>query len=134
MKIDGGCHCGKITYRAEIDPDAVFICHCSDCQNISGAPYRTVVRLAEADFELLSGEPRVYVKTADSGNLREQVFCPDCGSPLYATSVGGEPRALGLRVGSIRQRDRLVPKSQYFCDSAQPWVSDLTGISKVSRE
>jgi len=23
MKIDGGCHCGKITYEAEIDPEWV---------------------------------------------------------------------------------------------------------------
>ena len=134
MDVDGACHCGKITYRAKVDPEGVFLCHCTDCQNISGAPYRAVVRIPEADFELLTGEPRIYVKTADSGNLREQVFCADCGSPLYATSVGGAPRNFGLRVGSIRQRDQLVPKSQYFCDSAQPWVEDLTGIPKVARQ
>ena len=23
MKIDGGCHCGKITYTAEVDPEKV---------------------------------------------------------------------------------------------------------------
>ncbi len=22
MKIDGGCHCGKITYTAEVDPES----------------------------------------------------------------------------------------------------------------
>ena len=26
MKIDGGCHCGAITYRAEIDPETVIVC------------------------------------------------------------------------------------------------------------
>ena len=25
MKIDGGCHCSAITYRAEIDPENVLI-------------------------------------------------------------------------------------------------------------
>src|SRR4029453_1097434 len=29
MKIDGGCHCGYITYEAEIDPDKTLICHCT---------------------------------------------------------------------------------------------------------
>jgi hypothetical protein len=27
MKIYGGCHCGLITYEAEIDPATVGICH-----------------------------------------------------------------------------------------------------------
>ena len=39
MKIEGSCHCGKISYEAEINPEYVIICHCTDCQTISGAPY-----------------------------------------------------------------------------------------------
>jgi hypothetical protein len=30
MKIDGGCHCGYITYEAEADPEKTTICHCTD--------------------------------------------------------------------------------------------------------
>jgi hypothetical protein len=29
MKIDGCCHCGYITYEAEIDPEKILICHCT---------------------------------------------------------------------------------------------------------
>ena len=35
MKIDGGCHCGYITYEAEADPANAMICHCTDCQTLS---------------------------------------------------------------------------------------------------
>jgi len=42
MKIDGGCHCGYITYTAEIDPDKVGICHCTDCQTLSGSAFAPV--------------------------------------------------------------------------------------------
>ena len=31
MKIEGACHCGYITYEADIDPDTTSICHCTDC-------------------------------------------------------------------------------------------------------
>ena len=31
MKIQGGCHCGGITYEAEIDLENVRIRHCTDC-------------------------------------------------------------------------------------------------------
>ena len=30
MKIDGGCHCGYITYEAEAEPERTTICHCTD--------------------------------------------------------------------------------------------------------
>ncbi len=32
MRIDGQCHCGHVSYEAEIDPDRVSICHCTNCQ------------------------------------------------------------------------------------------------------
>ncbi len=47
MKLDGGCHCGTIRYTARIDPDTVVICHCTDCQTISGAPYRANVPVTQ---------------------------------------------------------------------------------------
>ena len=40
MKIDGGCHCGNIAYRAEVDPGMVGICHCTDCQTLTGSAFR----------------------------------------------------------------------------------------------
>lgn len=41
MKIDGRCHCGYITFEAEADPDKAGICHCTDCQSLSGSAFRT---------------------------------------------------------------------------------------------
>jgi hypothetical protein len=32
MKIDGRCHCGCVSYEAEIGPEKVMICHCTGCQ------------------------------------------------------------------------------------------------------
>ena len=42
MKIDGGCHCGYVTYDAEADPDDALSCSCTDCQTLSGSAFRTV--------------------------------------------------------------------------------------------
>jgi hypothetical protein len=44
MKIDGRCHCGEITFEAEVDPDALNICHCTDCQTLSGSACSPVSR------------------------------------------------------------------------------------------
>ena len=36
MHVEGGCHCGYIAYEAEVDPETVSICHCTDCQRMTG--------------------------------------------------------------------------------------------------
>ncbi len=71
MKIHGSCHCGFLTYEGETDPERVLICHCTDCQAISGIAFRITAPVASDSFRLLSGEPTVYVKTAESGAKRE---------------------------------------------------------------
>ena len=62
------CHCGELTYEAEVDPAQVSICHCVDCQILTGTAYRVSVPAKAADFHMLSGVPKIYVKTAESGN------------------------------------------------------------------
>jgi len=98
MKIDGRCHCGVITYEAEIDPEKVLICHCTDCQTLSGTAFRIVVPALAGSFELISGDPKTYIKTAESGAKRAMVFCPECGTQLYGTDPGGGPKRYSLRV------------------------------------
>ena len=131
MNIDGGCHCGNITYEAEVDPEKVAICHCTDCQSLSGTAFRTVVISLVDAFTLLSGEPKMYAKIGGSGAKRIQAFCPDCGSQIYATSVGDGPKIYGIRLGTVRQRNELPPKRQIWHRSAQKWLADLGAIPTI---
>lgn len=137
MKIEGGCHCGKITYQADVDPENVSVCHCTDCQTLSGSAFRAVVRAQKENFRM-SGEPRVYLKTAESGNKRVQAFCPDCGTHLYATSAvtspSGDQQVIGIRLGTAKQRDQLTPRRQIWTRSAQKWVMDLGSIPQAEKQ
>jgi hypothetical protein len=135
MKIDGGCHCGDITFEAEADPANVSICHCTDCQQLTGTAFRTSVRANPGTFKILTGEPAVYVKTAESGNKRVQAFCRRCGSPIYATSPGNEdPKLYNIRLGIVRQRNQLAPTIQIWSRSAQPWLDGLGAIRRFEKE
>lgn len=128
MKVDGSCHCGAIRYEAEIDPANVSICHCTDCQMLTGSAFRVTVPARREDFRLLSGEPSIYIKTADSGKRRLQAFCGECGSPIYTTSGEEEPKTYGIRVGTIRQREALAPSRQFWRNSALPWVAPMDDL------
>jgi hypothetical protein len=134
MKIDGGCHCGRIRYEAEVDPATVVVCHCTDCQTFSGSAFRTVVLTKPDTFALLSDAPKVYVKTAESGNRRQQTFCPTCGTPIYSAPVTGDTKVVVLRVGAIRQRDQLLPREQYWFRSSQAWLPNLSKIKKQDEQ
>ncbi len=127
MHIDGRCHCGLVSYEAEIDPQAVSVCHCTDCQTLTGSPYRVTVICAGDQIRMTGKPAKIYTKTGDNGRRRYQHFCAECGSPLL-TSGDGEPGDWGIRWGSIRQRDRLRPKRQIWCRSAVPWITDLAEL------
>lgn len=127
MHIDGACHCGGVTFTAEIDPARVMLCHCTDCQVMSGSAFRIVV-LAPVEAFAIRGKTANYVKVADSGNRRAQVFCPECGTPLYATAPENAT-SVSIRLGCVRQRDRLRPFAQIWQHSALPWLHELTSVT-----
>ena len=133
MKVQGRCHCGQIRYEAEVDPATVSACHCADCQMLSGSAYRVSVPVPKASFVLLAGEPKVYVKTADSGAKRAHSFCPDCGAPVHSSAVA-DPPTYSLRVGCLDRRAELPPRKQIWCDSAVAWSRSLAGIPESGRQ
>ncbi len=131
MNVDGQCHCGAIKFTAEIDPERIVICHCTDCQVMSGTAFRTVVFTLPDALNFTTTEPKVYVKTAQSGNKRAQSFCGECGSAICATSVGEGPKVYGLRVGVLNQRTVLKPNKQIWHDSALDWIDDIKSLPSV---
>lgn len=133
MKVEGRCHCGEIAYEATVDPARVTICHCTDCQMLTGSAYRATVPAPKESFVLRTGQPTIYLKTADSGAKRAHAFCPACGSPVYSAAPL-DPQAYSLRVGCLRQRAELLPKKQQWCQSALDWAMDLSAIERVWRQ
>ena len=133
MRVNGRCHCGNISYEAEIDPAKVTMCHCTDCQMLTGTAYRANVPAPKETFVLRGGQPKIYVKTAESGTRRAHAFCPECGTPIYSAAIS-DPPFYSLRVGCLAQRYELRPRKQIWCKSALPWSMNLAGIEQVSRQ
>lgn len=127
MHITGGCHCGHVTYEAELDPQRVVICHCSDCQKLTGSPFRVTVVVPDSDLKV-TGEPRMYKRVADSGRVRQQYFCPECGSQLFVNGEGEASKIWGVRWGSIDQRMDVKPQRQVWCRSAPAWLSEIAEL------
>ena len=131
MKVQGACHCGRIRYEAEVDPEKVALCNCTDCQVLSGTAYRVSATVPAASFRLLAGTPKVYVKTAESGTRRRQSFCEHCGTPIASSADSDRPPAYSLRIGPLAQRALLPPRRRQWCRSALDWSQDLSALPAV---
>jgi hypothetical protein len=129
MRVDGACHCGKVAFEAEVDPATVRICHCTDCQVTSGSLFRANIQAAGETFRVVRGEPKIYIKTAASGNRRAQAFCADCGTGLYSTAPVN-PTSYVLRVGALAQRAAFRPAQQIWCRSELPWTAEVGGVAR----
>jgi len=75
----------------------------------------------------LTGEPARYIKVAQSGNRRAQMFCPTCDTPLYATAPEN-PTSVVIRLGCVAERAQLKPSVQIWTHSALPWLAELERV------
>ena len=83
MKISGGCFCGAVEYESELGEQSwVGICHCRDCQILSGSAFRTSSIADLETFRFTKGTPKFFDKRAESGLVRRLAFCGECGTHL----------------------------------------------------
>jgi hypothetical protein len=71
---EGGCHCGRVRFRAKADLALVSECNCSICTK------KGILHLGAAreDFELLSGDDALATYQFNTGTARH-MFCKHCG-------------------------------------------------------
>ena len=131
MKVQGRCHCGAITYEAEVQPGTVNVCHCLDCQMLTGSAFRANISAPAERFRIITGKPRQYVKTADSGARRVHAFCENCGAPVYSCAPDN-PKSYSLRLGALSEKEALGrPHRQIWAKRRLSWVPRLEGVPEI---
>ena len=119
--IEGGCACGAVRYRLSESPLCVYTCHCSDCQTLTTSVFSLNGVVRAGALEILSGELKTWIRTADSGNRIPQHVCATCGVRIY-TEAPQSPGTRTLRLGSLDDTSWLKPAAAIWMQSAQPWV------------
>lgn len=75
---EGGCHCGRVRFRAQVDLDLLSQCSCTICTK-KGILHLTV---NPADFELLRGKADITAYTFGSA-VAQHTFCRHCGMHAF---------------------------------------------------
>ena len=117
-QLTGNCLCGKVSFKAEGTPKFIANCHCTDCQQVSGSPFATLVFMEEKEVEI-TGATKDFGHAVDSGNVLTKQFCPNCGSQMF-TSNSARAGLIGLRAGSINEKDAIKPQFNVYTISKLP--------------
>jgi len=119
-QIAGGCLCGKVRYSADAEPAFVGVCHCRNCQKVSGSAFALVVGVPQPALSV-QGDLTTFADKGDSGNTLFRRFCPVCGSTVMEQAEV-MPGLVMVAVGTLDDPSWVKPTMEIYCDSAQPWV------------
>ena len=117
----GGCLCGAVRYEVSAEPVAFMLCHCRDCQYISGGEPAAVVVVPTPSVAVVKGDLKGHTVTGESGNEVERQFCPECGTPVFSR-LGGMPQLWCVKAGTLDDPSWLKPTAFLWSQSAQPWA------------
>jgi len=91
---EGGCACGAVRYRLLEDPLELHVCHCPNCQTVSGSAFVLCMPVHTRSLELLQGEPKLFSFRSPDGLAKRNRRCADCGACLWGEIAGIATRGL----------------------------------------
>jgi hypothetical protein len=113
-----------VKYVAAGDPINVRVCHCQDCQRLTGSAFfvralypRTAVSIAGALAEINSSEDLI------------RKFCPRCGSQIFAQRRSN-PNAIAIGLGSFDDLKGLEPSEHIWVADKQEWLAIPVGVKR----
>jgi hypothetical protein len=130
-RFSGGCLCGHVTYEYAGSVGPANYCHCEDCRRCTGSAFNIGVRLLLADFRIISGSPKGFMKRGDSGRELTRHFCPNCGSPLF-TSSPEHPDHIYVKAGTFDNPSVVRPTHQNWAVSAVSWSQIPAGLQSFA--
>ncbi|MET7751435.1 GFA family protein [Micromonospora sp. NPDC005367] len=117
----GRCLCGAVSYRFDVEPEAIVLCHCGHCQRHSGAAFTVNVLVAREALEI-KGAPRSHQTVGiENGNLRDRLFCGECGTPIL-TVLHERPDLMIVKAGTLDDPSGLKPSAEVWWRRAQDWI------------
>lgn len=117
----GGCMCGAVRYEVTSEPVAFMLCHCRECQYVSGGEPAAVVVVPKPAFTLKQGTVKGYAVKGESGNTVTRQFCPECGTPMFS-ELGANPDLWAIKAGTMDDASGLKPTAFLWTKSAHHWA------------
>lgn len=104
--LEGTCHCGKVSWRFDSEPESATACNCTACQRYGGL---WIYGMAGEDVHV-TGETVQYVRS--DGGVLSFDFCGTCGCVVSWTGRqpdkdGRRPQAVNVRMAKFETVQHL---------------------------
>ena len=129
MTITGGCHCGRIRYKAEGEALTHALCHCSDCRRSAGAPMVGWTMYPRDSVTVLQGEPKTYASSEDG----RRMFCADCGTGLFYTNDKMLPGIIDVQSSTYDEPDAIPPRLHIQMAESISWMKTAHELPAFER-
>lgn len=119
-QMSGGCLCGKTRFETTSEPVMQLLCHCTDCQTVSGSAFYTAYIVPLESVTLTKGEPGGFDVKSDKGRNNRRRFCQDCGTRLWAELEMGVASVNGM---ALDDQSHFNPTHNHRSETAPDWCA-----------
>ncbi|KAJ9130359.1 hypothetical protein NKR23_g12239 [Pleurostoma richardsiae] len=129
----GSCVCKGVTYEYTGEPTTKAVCHCYECQKLTGTGFTYNFIVPRENFKFTAGTPKYNSFTQESGVEVGYRFCPDCGTTLIKESEAEMFKSVYMvQAGTIDSHDLIKEKPTvelWTCHRAE-WIQPTPEVEQ----
>ncbi|GAC06759.1 GFA family protein [Paraglaciecola chathamensis] len=126
-KITGSCLCGSVQFECNDSIESFHLCHCTQCQKVTGSSHASNLFTAVNNIQWLKGSASIKRYNVPGRNI-SNAFCGECGSALPYVSLSG--KALVIPAGCLDTTPDIMPSSHIFYAERAPWFESAMVCKK----
>ncbi len=119
--ITGSCLCGEVTFECDDAFNAFHLCHCTQCQKVTGSAHVSNLFTDNDNICWISGEEQIR-RYDLPGRTITSAFCGKCGSPVPYLSKSG--KALVVPAGCLDKAPNITPQDNIFWSERALWYEE----------
>jgi hypothetical protein len=120
MAHTASCHCGALRATIAGEPLAVNVCHCRDCQRMTGSAFSYNAYFDRTQVQV-EGASRIYTRNGPEGRQVRFRFCPECGGKVW-WDFDLRPDLSGLSPALFEGNSFPPPTYSIWEQSKESWV------------
>ena len=128
--VTGSCLCQAVKFECDAQFGAFYLCHCAQCQKISGSAHVANLFTDVQNIRWLTGEENVQ-RYDVPGRSISNAFCGECGTAVPYVSKSGQ--SLVVPAGSLDEEVSVTPNSHIFWEERAEWYEDVVATGRCER-
>lgn len=119
--LKGRCLCGAVKFEVKESFKAFYLCHCKQCQQLTGSAFASNIFTDPGNIVWLKGKEQVSVYEHPTRGF-SKAFCKCCGSAVPFINKSG--KSLVIPAGSLTDNPRIIPEASIFNSEKPCWLNE----------